>query len=75
MHNSLDYLHINLSASMSGKKINECLLKNNFNYPNIFNIPINSTLMRKQLHSNLKINYTTNVKPKYNFNCILTIGT
>lgn len=75
MHNSLDYLHINLSVSMSGKKINECPFKNNFNYQNIFYIPINSTLMRKQLHSNLKNNHTKKVKSKYNFNCILTIGT
>lgn len=30
--------------------------------------------MKKQLHSNLKINYTKNVKTKYNFNYILTTG-
>jgi len=59
---------------MSVKKINECPFKNNFNYQNIFCILINSTLMKKQLHSNLKINYTKNVKTKYNFNYILTTG-
>lgn len=52
--------------------MNRYPFKNNFNYQNIFNIPINFTLMRKQLHSNLKINYTKNFKSKYNFNYILT---